>query len=62
MAESSNKGEIRSLLPEMDMFFSAFEEFVSGLAWEVELESHTGFMGGLSRNRTTGLPDSKYTF
>ncbi len=24
-----------------------YEEFVSGLAWEVELESHAGFMGGL---------------
>ena len=32
----------------------AFEEFVAGLGWEVELESHTGFMGGLTRNRTTG--------
>ena len=29
----------------------AFEEFVAGLGWEVELESHTGFMGGLSRTR-----------
>ena len=35
-------------------FFVAFEDFVSGLAWEVELESHNGFMGGLSKNRTTG--------
>ena len=26
---------------------SAYEEFVSGLGWEVELDSHTGFMGGL---------------
>jgi len=25
----------------------AFEQFVAGLAWEVELASHTGFMGGL---------------
>ena len=32
----------------------AFEEFVAGLGWEVELESHTGFLGGLTRNRTTG--------
>jgi len=31
-----------------------FEEFVAGLGWEVELESHSGFMGGLSRNGTTG--------
>ena len=27
----------------------AFEEFVAGLGWEVELESHTGFLGGLTR-------------
>ncbi len=32
----------------------AYEEFVSGLAWEVELERHAGFMGGLKRTRTTG--------
>ncbi|KAB7502536.1 Ral GTPase-activating protein subunit alpha-1 [Armadillidium nasatum] len=31
-----------------------FEEFVSGLGWEVELASHMGFMGGLQRNGTTG--------
>merc|ERR1712025_2313 len=30
----------------------AFEEFVAGLGWEVELETHTGFMGGLSRTRS----------
>ena len=29
----------------------AFEEFVAGLGWEVELETHAGFMGGLSRTR-----------
>ena len=27
----------------------AFEEFVAGLGWEVELETHTGFIGGLTR-------------
>ena len=32
----------------------AFEEFVAGLGWEVELETHTGFLGGLTRNRSTG--------
>eukprot|EP00095_Tigriopus_kingsejongensis_P007384 maker-scaffold1916_size24942-snap-gene-0.4 protein:Tk07384 transcript:maker-scaffold1916_size24942-snap-gene-0.4-mRNA-1 annotation:"250 kda substrate of akt" len=32
----------------------AYEEFVSGLAWEVELETHTGFMGGLQKSKTTG--------
>lgn len=25
----------------------AYEQFVAGLAWEVELASHTGFSGGL---------------
>ncbi|XP_065332020.1 ral GTPase-activating protein subunit alpha-1 isoform X2 [Cloeon dipterum] len=33
---------------------AAYEEFVAGLAWEVELESHTGFMGGLQKNKSTG--------
>ncbi|XP_033736327.1 ral GTPase-activating protein subunit alpha-1-like isoform X2 [Pecten maximus] len=32
----------------------AFEEFVSGLGWEIELETHQGFIGGLQQNRTTG--------
>ncbi|CAG5136422.1 unnamed protein product, partial [Candidula unifasciata] len=32
----------------------AFEDFVAGLGWEVDLESHQGFMGGLQSNRTTG--------
>ena len=27
---------------------SAFEEFVAGLGWEVELESHTGKTRGIS--------------
>ncbi|XP_062502638.1 ral GTPase-activating protein subunit alpha-2-like isoform X2 [Corticium candelabrum] len=31
-----------------------FEEFVAGLAWEVDLGNHPGFMGGLPRNQTTG--------
>ena len=31
-----------------------FEEFVAGLGWEVELETHTGFMGGLTRRGGTG--------
>ena len=42
------------------LFLPAFEDFVSGLAWEVELESHTGFMGGLSKNRTTGETSPYY--
>jgi len=24
------------------------------LGWEIELESHSGFLGGLQRNKTTG--------
>ena len=32
----------------------AFEDFVAGLGWEVELETHTGFMGGLSKSKATG--------
>ncbi|XP_042565713.1 ral GTPase-activating protein subunit alpha-1 isoform X2 [Clupea harengus] len=32
----------------------AYEDFVSGLGWEVNLTSHCGFMGGLQRNRSTG--------
>jgi hypothetical protein len=32
----------------------AFEEFVSGLGWEVNLETHLGFKGGLQQNKSTG--------
>ncbi|KFM77896.1 Ral GTPase-activating protein subunit alpha-2, partial [Stegodyphus mimosarum] len=31
-----------------------FEEFVAGLGWEVDLENHAGFLGGLQRNKSTG--------
>ncbi|XP_071516521.1 ral GTPase-activating protein subunit alpha-1 isoform X2 [Panulirus ornatus] len=33
---------------------AGFEEFVGGLGWEVELATHTGFLGGLQRNGSTG--------
>ncbi|XP_061699184.1 ral GTPase-activating protein subunit alpha-2 isoform X3 [Syngnathoides biaculeatus] len=33
----------------------AYEDFVSGLGWEVDLATHCGFMGGLQRNGSTGL-------
>ena len=33
----------------------AFESFVSGLGWEVDLETHTGFRGGLQANKSTGI-------
>ncbi|KAG1936325.1 ral GTPase-activating protein subunit alpha-2 isoform X4 [Pimephales promelas] len=32
----------------------AYEDFVSGLGWEVNLATHCGFMGGLQRNGSTG--------
>lgn len=32
----------------------AFESFVSGLGWEVDLETHIGFRGGLQTNKSTG--------
>ncbi|KAM4040885.1 ral GTPase-activating protein subunit alpha-2 isoform 1-T1 [Anomaloglossus baeobatrachus] len=32
----------------------AYEDFVAGLGWEVDLSSHCGFMGGLQRNGSTG--------
>uniref|UniRef100_A0A671MLV4 Rap-GAP domain-containing protein n=1 Tax=Sinocyclocheilus anshuiensis TaxID=1608454 RepID=A0A671MLV4_9TELE len=32
----------------------AYEDFVSGLGWEVNLATHCGFMGGLQRNSSTG--------
>ncbi|XP_067941820.1 ral GTPase-activating protein subunit alpha-1-like isoform X3 [Watersipora subatra] len=39
---------------------SAFERFVSGLGWEVDLATHEGFMGGLQRNGTNGLTAPYY--
>ena len=38
----------------------AYEEFVSGLGWEVDLETHQGFMGGLQHNRSTGVSAPYY--
>ncbi|XP_071661672.1 ral GTPase-activating protein subunit alpha-2 isoform X3 [Patagioenas fasciata] len=32
----------------------AYEDFVAGLGWEVDLSTHSGFMGGLQRNGSTG--------
>uniref|UniRef100_A0A4W3K394 Ral GTPase activating protein catalytic subunit alpha 2 n=1 Tax=Callorhinchus milii TaxID=7868 RepID=A0A4W3K394_CALMI len=32
----------------------AYEDFVSGLGWEINLSTHCGFMGGLQRNGSTG--------
>ncbi|XP_077430905.1 ral GTPase-activating protein subunit alpha-1 isoform X7 [Vanacampus margaritifer] len=38
----------------------AYEDFVSGLGWEVDLTNHCGFMGGLQRNRSTGQTTPYY--
>ncbi|XP_008485943.1 probable Rho GTPase-activating protein CG5521 [Diaphorina citri] len=38
----------------------AYEEFISGLAWEVELETHTGFMGGLQKGKSTSGTTAPY--
>ncbi|KAM4723899.1 ral GTPase-activating protein subunit alpha-1 isoform 4-T4 [Anableps anableps] len=38
----------------------AYEDFVSGLGWEVDLTTHCGFMGGLQRNRSTGQTTPYY--
>ncbi|XP_034267645.1 ral GTPase-activating protein subunit alpha-2 isoform X2 [Pantherophis guttatus] len=32
----------------------AYEDFIAGLGWEVDLSIHCGFMGGLQRNGSTG--------
>nr|XP_033792148.1 ral GTPase-activating protein subunit alpha-2 isoform X2 [Geotrypetes seraphini] len=32
----------------------AYEDFVAGLGWEVDLSTHCGFLGGLQRNGSTG--------
>ncbi|KAK9884222.1 hypothetical protein WA026_005171 [Henosepilachna vigintioctopunctata] len=37
-----------------------YEEFLASLAWEIELESHTGFLGGLQRGGSTGLSAPYY--
>ncbi|XP_069494533.1 ral GTPase-activating protein subunit alpha-1 isoform X2 [Ambystoma mexicanum] len=33
----------------------AYEDFVAGLGWEVNLTNHCGFLGGLQKNRSSGL-------
>lgn len=38
----------------------AYEDFISGLAWEVELETHTGFMGGLQKGKSTSGTTAPY--
>lgn len=38
----------------------SFEDFVSGLGWEVNLSSHLGFKGGLQTNKSTGETSPYY--
>ncbi|XP_073410314.1 ral GTPase-activating protein subunit alpha-1 isoform X4 [Dendrobates tinctorius] len=38
-----------------------YEDFVAGLGWEVNLANHCGFMGGLQRNKSTGLSTPYFT-
>ncbi|XP_076268274.1 putative Rho GTPase-activating protein CG5521 isoform X2 [Rhynchophorus ferrugineus] len=33
----------------------AYEQFLAALAWEIELEYHTGFLGGLQKQGSTGM-------
>ncbi|KAM9294425.1 ral GTPase-activating protein subunit alpha-1 [Gastrophryne carolinensis] len=37
-----------------------YEDFVAGLGWEVNLANHYGFLGGLQRNKSTGLSTPYY--
>ncbi|XP_040189005.1 ral GTPase-activating protein subunit alpha-1 isoform X9 [Rana temporaria] len=37
-----------------------YEDFVAGLGWEVNLANHCGFLGGLQRNKSTGLSTPYY--
>jgi PREDICTED: GTPase activating rap/ranGAP domain-like 1 len=39
----------------------AFEKFVAGLGWEVNLENHLGFRGGLQQNKSTGETTPYYS-
>lgn len=38
----------------------AFDDFVAGLGWEVNLSSHLGFRGGLQSNKSTGETSPYY--
>ena len=37
-----------------------FEQFVTGLGWEVDLATHEGFIGGLQRNGSNGVTAPYY--
>ncbi|CAH1791020.1 unnamed protein product [Owenia fusiformis] len=37
-----------------------YEDFLAGLGWEVDLETHCGFLGGLQRNKSTGTSAPYY--
>ncbi|CAG9764824.1 unnamed protein product [Ceutorhynchus assimilis] len=34
---------------------ASYEQFLAALAWEIELEYHTGFLGGLQKQGSTGM-------
>uniref|UniRef100_S4RBX1 Ral GTPase activating protein catalytic subunit alpha 1 n=1 Tax=Petromyzon marinus TaxID=7757 RepID=S4RBX1_PETMA len=38
----------------------AYEDFIAGLGWEVDLTTHCGFMGGLQHNRSNGFSAPYY--
>ncbi|KAL9645965.1 hypothetical protein ABK040_001072 [Willaertia magna] len=38
-----------------------YKEFVQSLAWDVDLKTHDGFLGGLDENLTTGLTAPYYS-
>lgn len=38
----------------------AFETFVAGLGWEIDLKRHLGFRGGLQKNSSTGVSTPYY--
>ena len=39
-----------------------YNQFVSGLGWNVDLKTHNGFMGGLDRNLSNGKASIYYRF
>ncbi|XP_071509719.1 ral GTPase-activating protein subunit alpha-1-like [Diadema antillarum] len=38
----------------------AYENFIAGLGWEIDLTTHPGFLGGLQKNGSTGLTAPYY--
>jgi len=44
----------------MEELSDLFNSFDYSVCWQVDLESHNGFMGGLQRNKTTGVSAPYY--